>query len=144
MVYLQTKNLNLGHFLRVLQWTILALFMDIWSILQPFGIFYGHLVNIVVIWYVFPVLVCSRYQKNLATLFCMSWCCETAGFTQVLRNESSKRISPSAGQGFYTWHKINRKSDIATYVICWHSQVWSSAKLGVDLIRSLTSIVRYL
>jgi hypothetical protein len=41
--------------------------MDIWSILQPFDIFYGHLVYFVVIWYIFPMLIyCS--EKNLATL----------------------------------------------------------------------------
>jgi hypothetical protein len=28
--------------------------MDIWSILLPFGILYGHLVYFVVIWYAFP------------------------------------------------------------------------------------------
>jgi hypothetical protein len=37
--------------------------MEIWSILQPFGIFYGYLV----IWHIFPVLVCCT-GKNLATL----------------------------------------------------------------------------
>jgi hypothetical protein len=42
-------------------------FMDIWSILQPFVIFYGHLVYFVVSWYIFPVLVCCT-KKNLATL----------------------------------------------------------------------------
>jgi hypothetical protein len=36
--------------------------------LQPNGIFYGHLVRIDVIWYIFPVLVCFS-EKNLATLF---------------------------------------------------------------------------
>jgi hypothetical protein len=35
--------------------------------LRSFGIFYGHLVNVAVIWYIFPVLVCFTY-KNLATL----------------------------------------------------------------------------
>jgi hypothetical protein len=47
MVYLQTKNATLGKFLEVLQWKILAHFMDIWPILRSFGIFcgfYGHLV----------------------------------------------------------------------------------------------------
>jgi hypothetical protein len=38
-----------------------------WSILQPFGIFYGHLVYFVVIWYIFTVLGCCT-KKNLATL----------------------------------------------------------------------------
>jgi hypothetical protein len=39
MVYIQTKNRNLGKFGRVLQWKLLVYFMDIWSILQPFDIF---------------------------------------------------------------------------------------------------------
>jgi hypothetical protein len=36
-----------------------------WSILRPSGILYGHLVYFVVIWYIFPVLVCCS-TKNLA------------------------------------------------------------------------------
>jgi hypothetical protein len=42
-------------------------FMTIWSILRPIGIFYGHFVHFVVVWYIFPVLVCCT-KKNLATL----------------------------------------------------------------------------
>jgi hypothetical protein len=48
--------------------------MAIRSILRPFGLFYGHLVYLVAIWYIlclfgafFPVLV-SFTKKNLATL----------------------------------------------------------------------------
>jgi hypothetical protein len=41
MVYFQTKNPTLGKFWKVLQWKILVHFMDIWSILLPFGIFYS-------------------------------------------------------------------------------------------------------
>jgi hypothetical protein len=44
MVCFQTKNPNMGKFWRVLQWKMLVHFMDIWSILQPLGILYGHLV----------------------------------------------------------------------------------------------------
>jgi hypothetical protein len=64
MVCFQTKNPNLGKFWRVLQWEMLAYYMDSWSILWSFVIFYGHLV----IWYIFPVLVfCTK--KNLGFLF---------------------------------------------------------------------------
>jgi hypothetical protein len=41
-----------------------------WYILWPFGLFYGHLiyfVDFIVIWYIFPFLVCCT-KKNLATL----------------------------------------------------------------------------
>jgi hypothetical protein len=34
---------------------------------QPFDISYGHLVHLVVIWYILPILVCCT-KKNLATL----------------------------------------------------------------------------
>jgi hypothetical protein len=44
MVCFQTKNPNLGKFWRVLQWKMLVYFVDTWSILQYFVIFYGHLV----------------------------------------------------------------------------------------------------
>jgi hypothetical protein len=47
----QTKNPNLGKLWRVLLWKILVCLMTIWSILLPLGIFYGHLVYFVVIWY---------------------------------------------------------------------------------------------
>jgi hypothetical protein len=42
MVYFQTKNWNFGKVLRVWQWKMLVYFMDLWSILRPFHIFYGH------------------------------------------------------------------------------------------------------
>jgi hypothetical protein len=57
----------LGKFRRVLQWKRMVYFMDSWSILRSFVIFYGHFVKFVVIWYIFPILVfCNK--KNLATL----------------------------------------------------------------------------
>jgi hypothetical protein len=75
MVYFQTKNPNLGKFWRALELKVL-LFI-IWSILQPFGIFYGHLVyfmdiwyilwtfgNVVVIKYIFPLLVYILCQEK--------------------------------------------------------------------------------
>jgi hypothetical protein len=65
MAYFQTKNPNLGEFWRVLQWNELVYFTAIWSILQHFCIFYGHLVNLwsfgifIVIWYFYVHLVYS-------------------------------------------------------------------------------------
>jgi hypothetical protein len=44
-----------------------AIWYILWPILCPFGIFCGHLVYFVSIWYIFPVLVgCTK--KNLAAL----------------------------------------------------------------------------
>jgi hypothetical protein len=40
-----------------------------WYILWPLGIFYCHLVKFVVIWYIFPVLVCLHLEKS-GNLFC--------------------------------------------------------------------------
>jgi hypothetical protein len=54
MAYFRTKNPNFGSFLRDLQWKMLVIFLAIWSILWPFGIFCGHLLNVVVMWYIFP------------------------------------------------------------------------------------------
>jgi hypothetical protein len=45
----------------------------IWSILRHFGIFGVNLVNIMVIWYIFPVLVCCT-KKNLAALLVSAFC----------------------------------------------------------------------
>jgi hypothetical protein len=44
MVYLQTKNPNLGKFWRALDWKFLIHF---WAILRTFGIFYDHLVHVI-------------------------------------------------------------------------------------------------
>jgi hypothetical protein len=38
MAFFQAKHPNLGKFWMVLQWKMLVFFMDIWSILRPFGI----------------------------------------------------------------------------------------------------------
>jgi hypothetical protein len=54
MVCFRTKNPTLGKFWRVLQRKILAYFINIWSLLRPLEIFYGHLVYFVVIRYIFP------------------------------------------------------------------------------------------
>jgi hypothetical protein len=54
MAYFLTKNRNLGSFWTLLQWKMFVYFMDIWSILRPFDIFYGHFVYFWVIWSIFP------------------------------------------------------------------------------------------
>jgi hypothetical protein len=51
MVCFQTKRPNLG---RVLQWKMWVYFMDTWSISWSFAIFYGHLVQFLVVWYILP------------------------------------------------------------------------------------------
>jgi hypothetical protein len=66
MVYFQTKNPNLGNFLRTWDWKMLIYFMSICNILWTLGKFYDHLVHFVLIWYIFPVLV-SRTKKNIST-----------------------------------------------------------------------------
>jgi hypothetical protein len=48
----QTKNPNLGKFRSSLQWKMLVYLMAIWSILQPFGLFYSHWLYFIVIWYI--------------------------------------------------------------------------------------------
>jgi hypothetical protein len=49
MAHFQTKNPNLGKFWCPLQWKVLVNFMAIWSILRPFGIFGGYLVDFMVV-----------------------------------------------------------------------------------------------
>jgi hypothetical protein len=47
-----------------------GIFMAVWNIRLTFGISYGHLVHVVVIWsygHIFPVLVCCT-KKNLSAL----------------------------------------------------------------------------
>jgi hypothetical protein len=57
MVYFQTKNPDLGLLWRALECKMFLYFMTIWNILRPFGIIFGRLVESVVIWYIFPILV---------------------------------------------------------------------------------------
>jgi hypothetical protein len=47
------KNPNLGKFWSVLQWKMFVYLVTILSILRPFGIFCGHLVYFMVVWYIF-------------------------------------------------------------------------------------------
>jgi hypothetical protein len=45
MIFLQTKNPNLGKFWRALEfYDHLEYITAIWNLIRPFGIFYGHLV----------------------------------------------------------------------------------------------------
>jgi hypothetical protein len=67
MAHFKTKNPYLGKFWRDLQWNMLVYFMAILSILWSFGLFCCHVVYLMVIWYIFPVLVCCT-KKYLATL----------------------------------------------------------------------------
>jgi hypothetical protein len=62
----QTKNQNFSKFLEGFAIEVFSIFIAVLSILRPNGIFYGRLVHFVVIWYIFPVLVCCT-EKNLAT-----------------------------------------------------------------------------
>jgi hypothetical protein len=72
MGYFKTKNPNFGKFWRSLDWKMLIYFMAIWNILwsfgigilRPFGIIYGRLVYVIVIWYIFPILVCLDEEKS--------------------------------------------------------------------------------
>jgi hypothetical protein len=52
MVSFQPKNSNSVKFWRALGGKMLIYFMAIWNILWPFGIFYGHLLHFVFLWYI--------------------------------------------------------------------------------------------
>jgi hypothetical protein len=61
MVYFHTKNPNLGNFWGSWNGTL-------WSVLWPLGIFYGHLVYFIAIWYslwyIIPVLVLDQEKSG--------------------------------------------------------------------------------
>jgi hypothetical protein len=86
MVYFQTKNPNLGKIWRVNR-RCLDIFST-WYILQSFGMSYGHLVYFLVIWYVFPVFVCSS-KKNLSTQTSTFDCCKSAQIGDTLTGLSA-------------------------------------------------------
>jgi hypothetical protein len=56
-VHFQTKNPTLGKSWRALDWKMLIHFMAIGNILHTFGIFYDHLVQFVLIWYIYVTRV---------------------------------------------------------------------------------------
>jgi hypothetical protein len=64
MVYFQTKNQNLGKFLRALDWKMLTLFMASRNFLKTFGEFYDHLVHFVLILYIFSGFGITYQEKS--------------------------------------------------------------------------------
>jgi hypothetical protein len=64
MVCFQTKNPNLGKFLRALDWKVLIYFVAISNILWILGIFYDHLVQFVFIWYIFSDFGIMHQEKS--------------------------------------------------------------------------------
>jgi hypothetical protein len=52
MVYFQTKNPNMGKFLRASDWKMFINFTSICNILRTFWVFYDHLVHIVFLWHI--------------------------------------------------------------------------------------------
>jgi hypothetical protein len=64
MVYFQTKNPNLGKFWRALDWKMLICIMPIWNILWTFGIFYDHLVQFVLFWYIISGFGIMHQEKS--------------------------------------------------------------------------------
>jgi hypothetical protein len=82
MPYLLTRNPDFGKFWRVLKWKMLVYYMVIWSILQLFGIFCGHLVYFMVIWFIFPRFG-TLYQEKSGNPDCRSaslWKCQSSHF----------------------------------------------------------------
>jgi hypothetical protein len=73
MVCFQTKNPNLGKFLRALDGKMLIYFMTIWNILRTFGKFYDHLVHFVLIWYSFSGFGIMYRQKSGNPVFMLNW-----------------------------------------------------------------------
>jgi hypothetical protein len=57
MVYFQTKNTNLGKFLRALDGKMFIYCMAIWNTLRTFAIFYDHLEYFSDIWDFYDHLV---------------------------------------------------------------------------------------
>jgi hypothetical protein len=64
MVCFQTKHPNLGKFWRALDWKMFIYFKATWNILWRFGIFYGHLVHFVFIWYIFSGFSIMYQEKS--------------------------------------------------------------------------------
>jgi hypothetical protein len=69
MASFQTKNPNSGKF-----WRVLVYFMDTWSILRSFVIFYGHLIYVVCgnlvdfspFWYFVPRKIWQTWKTDVS------------------------------------------------------------------------------
>jgi hypothetical protein len=65
MEYFQTKIPNLGKFCRILKFKMMVgIFLIILFIALSFGIFCGHLVHFMLIWYIFPGLGKLHQEKS--------------------------------------------------------------------------------
>jgi hypothetical protein len=95
MAYFQTKNPNLAKFWRVLQWKMLVNYMAIWSIVRLLGIFCGHLVYFMVIWYIFPRFGMLYQEKSGNTAY------RRGNIPTVVRpcRPTDRRILPTVGSG---------------------------------------------
>jgi hypothetical protein len=115
--YFHTQNPTLGKFWRVLE-------RKLWhTYLWPFLIFYAHLVYFVVLWFIFPVLLCCT-KKDLATLVLSKrnarwsngvdfmnlhfvlylWGGRRTFFPRVVDNMSYIYVSNSLKNYFILWH----------------------------------------
>jgi hypothetical protein len=91
-VCFQTKNPTLGKFWRVLQWKMLVYFMDTWSILRPFVIFYGHLVSWHIFfpfWYFVPRKIWQPCQRVVFEFHCLKM--SPTGKIVVKQNHKKRR-----------------------------------------------------
>jgi hypothetical protein len=64
MVSFQTKNYTFGKIWSALELKMSQYFMTIGNMFWSFGIIYSRLVYFVVVWYIFPVLVCLDQEKS--------------------------------------------------------------------------------
>jgi hypothetical protein len=113
---------KIGKFGRVLQWKMMVYFMDTWSILRSFVIFYEHLVQFVVIWYIFPVLV-FFIKKNLATLI-VTWSIVCTCVKQGCQMVYFQTKNPNLGLfcRAFDWENVGIFYDHLKYVkAIWHN-----------------------
>jgi hypothetical protein len=131
---LQTKNQNLGKFVKVLQWKMSVFFSTSLSILRPNAVFCGHSVHFEVIWYIFPVLVCCT-EKNLATL---EWMAHHPTFVRLQRRIVFKmRSFIYSSQDFYD-------SKIYHAHCCRSDEKYTAAADDANKQSKKTRIARYL
>jgi hypothetical protein len=73
MAYFQTKNPNLGKFLRICNGKMLVYYEAIWSVFRPFVVFCGRSVYFMAIWYVIPREIWQPVRRLVLWLCATRW-----------------------------------------------------------------------
>jgi hypothetical protein len=87
--------------------------MDIWNILWPFGIFYGHLGYFMTIWYIFAGFdIMDQEKSGNPACFLQRFHCDRRTDSEFLRSEKAKKMTERS----VLWE--NRQTLLSSIPLC--------------------------